>query len=103
VPAQGQRDDDHWIYATVNVGRQRPVIVVTNDYMRDHRDKFSDMRTFMRWRSQHIAYYKFSEAPAPPVAHKGLRNRTPPVKRVELFKPGMLCIHVSYHSCIPVV
>jgi hypothetical protein len=84
VVPNGSNDDWYWLYATVYEGRSRPAFVVSNDFMRDHRDIFPDMKAFMRWRSQQIVYFHFAKGVAP-IQYRAADD---PLPKVTLYLPG---------------
>lgn len=90
---QGCYDDWYWVYATLYEGRRRPARVVSNDFMRDHRAAFPDIKTFLRWRSQHIVYYQLSRS----VVGYSARGEDYCLPEVELLLPGesSLCFCLS--------
>jgi hypothetical protein len=56
VPERGF-DDWYWILATIHKNISKPVYVVTNDLMRDHRISFLEPRAFFRWRTSQVVYF----------------------------------------------
>lgn len=50
-------DDWFWILASIHSKANKLIYVITNDQMRDHRDRFLESLAFHRWRTAHVVYF----------------------------------------------
>lgn len=92
------RSSRFWLYATLYEGRRTPAMVVSNDSLLEHRALFPDIRSFQRWRAQHLVTYKFTRRAMP--AHKRPRNYQPPV--LTLNAPGTRILSIVHINALTV-
>lgn len=92
------RSSRFWLYATLYEGRRTPAMVVSNDSLLEHRALFPDIRSFQRWRAQHLVTYKFTRRAMPP--HKRPRNYQPPV--LTLNAPGTRILSIVHINTLTV-